>query len=185
MASDRTALTRDRILDTALAIVARDGLAALSMRRLGEEVGVEAMSLYHHVPSKAALLDGVHERILARVPPPPAHEHDWRRYAAHQAQALHATLCAHPGAIGLFVARPAATASSLARLDAYLDVLVRAGFSRPEAVQVVHVVMAFVVGHASWAVGPAHGEPPAAEFRFGLDALLTGLAARLRRSRTR
>src|ERR1043165_9533546 len=66
------ALSRERILDAALALLDRDGLEALSMRKLGEALGVEAMSLYNHVPNKAALLDGIHELILTSVPAPPA-----------------------------------------------------------------------------------------------------------------
>ncbi|MEO8452001.1 MAG: TetR family transcriptional regulator, partial [Gemmatimonadota bacterium] len=63
----KTALTRERILDAALAAVDRDGLEALTMRSLGRELGVEAMSLYHHFPNKARLLEGVVDRVLAEI----------------------------------------------------------------------------------------------------------------------
>jgi TetR/AcrR family transcriptional regulator, tetracycline repressor protein len=65
---ERTPLTRQRILETALALVDRDGLGALSMRRLGAALGVEAMSLYHHVPDKDAILDGLVELASGEVP---------------------------------------------------------------------------------------------------------------------
>ena len=59
----RKALTREAILDAAIEILDRDGMSGLSMRKLGTAVGVEAMSLYNHVPNKDALLDGIHERM--------------------------------------------------------------------------------------------------------------------------
>ena len=185
-------LSRERILEAALDILDREGLAALSMRRLGESLGVEAMSLYNHVPNKAALLDGIQERILGRVEAPPK-ARDWRAFARHQARALHRALCAHPNAISLF-ARPAGTAAVFSRLDTYLGVLKKAGFAPLEALYVVQIVLSFVVGHAMWTVGaahPSHALPagkvveetaryvhlydPEDELEMGLDALLRGL----------
>lgn len=145
-------LSRERVLDAALAVLDREGLEALSMRRLGAELGVEAMSLYRYVPSKSALLDGLHERILAEVTPPPA-ARTWRGYVRHQAKALRRALLAHPNAVPLFATRPAATAASLERLDAHLGVLREAGFSPLEALHVVQCVSALVVGHALWTTG--------------------------------
>jgi AcrR family transcriptional regulator len=68
--ANRPSLTRERIESEALALIERDGLDALSMRRLGQTLGVEAMSLYHHFPSKAHLLDALVDRVLASVPIP-------------------------------------------------------------------------------------------------------------------
>ena len=65
--AERVALTRDRVLDAATGLADRDGLDALTMRRLADDVGVEAMSLYHHVPNKDAILDGVVERCFAEI----------------------------------------------------------------------------------------------------------------------
>ena len=64
----RQPLSRERILRSALAIADREGLEALSMRRIGEALGVEAMSLYNHIPNKAAILDGIFETVLAELP---------------------------------------------------------------------------------------------------------------------
>ena len=170
-------LSRERILAAALELLDREGLAALSMRKLGDVLGVEAMSLYNHVPNKAALLDGIHESILARVARPPRTK-DWRAYARHQARALHETLCAHPNAITLFATRPASTSASFARLEQYLEMLVEAGFTPADALHIVQIVMAFVVGHAMWTVGTSPDGKPDAESRreleLGLDAFLRG-----------
>ena len=105
----RKPLTREAILDAAIVILDRDGMAGLSMRKLGAAVGVEAMSLYNHVPNKEALLDGIHERILLSLETP-AHARTWQAFVRHQALALHRALLAHPNAIPLFATRPAATA---------------------------------------------------------------------------
>jgi AcrR family transcriptional regulator len=69
--SAAAALSRDRIVAEAQALTAADGLAALSTRRLAERLGVEAMSIYHHFPSKQHLLDALVDHALASVPPPP------------------------------------------------------------------------------------------------------------------
>ncbi|MBW8485948.1 TetR/AcrR family transcriptional regulator [Actinomadura parmotrematis] len=63
----RVPLSRRRVLRAAVAIADRDGLGALTMRRLAQELGVEAMSLYHHVASKEAVLDGVAELVLGEI----------------------------------------------------------------------------------------------------------------------
>ena len=72
-----TGLSRDRIAAAALALVDREGLTALSTRRLGDELGCEAMSIYHHFPSKAHLMDALLDLMLAEARVPAAHEEDW------------------------------------------------------------------------------------------------------------
>src|SRR5262249_19646179 len=145
----RQPLTRDAILDAALELLDRHGMDGLSMRRLGTALGVEAMSLYHHIPNKAALLDGIHERILLSLDPP-THARTWQSYARHQAHALHRALLAHPHAIPLFATRPASTQAAIERLDRYLEVLLRAGFNAVQALSIVQLVAQLVVGHAMW-----------------------------------
>ena len=198
----REPLSRERILRAALEVVDREGLEALSMRRVGAELGVEAMSLYNHVPNKAALLDGLHERVLEEMERPRA-VRTWTAYARHQAKALRHVLSAHPNAAALFATRPASTIAALARLDEHLGVLREAGFTPLEALELVQNVSSFVVGHTLRTVGahlPSATTPPdyaaldpdcfenvrevaavldrhapEREFERGLDALLAGL----------
>jgi AcrR family transcriptional regulator len=189
----RLPLTRDAILDAALALLDRHGLAGLSMRRLGAALGVEAMSLYNHVPSKDALLDGLHERILVALEAPPPQARHWQAFARHQAHALHRALLAHPHAIPLFATRPAATPAAVARLDRYLAVLLEAGFKPLDALSVVQLMAQLVVGHAMWTTSvtetlldvaaPPHVQQvervidrwdPDRELELGIDALLHG-----------
>ena len=185
-------LSRDAILDAAIGLLDRDGLAALSMRKLGAALGVEAMSLYNHVPSKDSLLDGIHERILLSLDPP-ASARSWQAFVRHQANALHRALLAHPNAIPLFATRPAATPAAIERLDRYLEVLLRAGFKPLDALSVIQLVAQLVVGHAMWTTSvdmaiidddaPKHVQQvvrviqkwdPDRELELGIDALLHG-----------
>jgi AcrR family transcriptional regulator len=184
----RKALTREVILDAAIEILDRDGMAGLSMRKLGSAVGVEAMSLYNHVPNKEALLDGIHERILLSLESP-AHTRTWQGFVRHQALALHRALQAHPNAIPLFATRPASTNASMGRLIRYIEVLERGGFSANHALSIVQLVAQLVVGHAMWTTGvdivtepttPKHITrvlekwDPDRELELGIDALIHG-----------
>jgi AcrR family transcriptional regulator len=190
--------------------VDREGLEAISMRRIGEELGVEAMSLYNHVAGKAAILDGVFELVLGEMPPA-RRSSSWQAALRARARALRATLHAHPHALPLFAARRAATPGSIAHLEAGLEVLRAAGFSARDALGAVQVLLAFVVGHTLQAHAPAQaGEaarPPYEqlserefprvremarlldadghdvdrEFELGLEAMLAGLGRHARR----
>jgi TetR/AcrR family transcriptional regulator, tetracycline repressor protein len=99
----RTPLTRERIVRAALALVDEAGLGALTMRRLGAELGVEAMSLYKHVAGKEAILDGIRELLIAEfaatLPPGPAT--GWRDDLARFARAYRSVGRAHPEAFAL------------------------------------------------------------------------------------
>lgn len=171
----KTPLDREAILDAALAILDRDGLEGLSMRKLGAEVGVEAMSLYNHVPNKDALLDGIHERILMALELPSART--WQALLRHQARALHRVLHAHPHAIPLFATRPAATPAAVAQLERYLHVLVKAGFPEATAISVIQLVAQLVVGHAMWTTSvEVLGIDADEELELGIEALIHGFA---------
>src|SRR5262245_45363112 len=99
--ADPIPLSRERVCREALALVDEEGLEALSMRRLGARLGVEAMSLYRHVRNKADLLDALHVAVLADIAPepPPAvdgDEPEWRLLLGGMARALRAALLRHP-----------------------------------------------------------------------------------------
>src|SRR5690606_27337319 len=105
----RAGLTREAILDAALELADREGLKALSMRRLGAALGVEAMALYHHVDGKEALFDGLVEHVFAQTSARPSSRRDWREWARAYAEELRSTLSAHPNVLPLVVSRPAQT----------------------------------------------------------------------------
>ncbi len=204
----RAPLSRERILRAALALVDREGLEAISMRRIGEELGVEAMSLYNHVGGKAAILDGIFELVLAEMPPA-RRASSWQAALRGRARALRAALRAHPHALPIFATRPAVTPASLAHVEAVLEVLRSAGFSASDALSAMQVLVAYVVGHTVAAHAPerpGEGADPAyarlseeafprvremarlladhdveREFELGVEALLVGLARHARR----
>jgi TetR/AcrR family transcriptional regulator, tetracycline repressor protein len=178
-------LTRDRVCREALALVDEEGLEALSMRRLGARLGVEAMSVYRHVRDKADLLDALHAAVLGDLDAEVSHEGDWRALLGGLAEGLRRTLLRHPKLIPLFATRPVRAAEALVPIVRAWAALERAGFAPDDARKAIIVVGVFTLGHT---LGEANGEPAphlgvpnqpgAAEFDFGLGAMLDGIAAR-------
>lgn len=167
----REALSRPRVLAAALAIVDREGLDAISMRRLGEELGVEAMSLYNHVANKADLLDGVFEAVLSELPPP-RRTSSWSSALRGGARGLRAVLRAHPAVIPLFATRPAVVPGSLAHVEAALSSLRAAGFSVHDSLSIFQIVVAYVVGHTAQGHAPHRTEKRSSPAHADLDAKL-------------
>ncbi len=125
---ERPPLSRERALAVALALADQGGLEQLTMRRLAEELGVEAMSLYHHVPNKDAILDGMVDLVFAEIEPPsPAL--DWRTAMRRRAGSVRAVLLRHPWAIRLMESRVTPGPDTLAHHDAVLGCLRAGGFS--------------------------------------------------------
>lgn len=204
--AERTPLSRDRIVATALRLIDERGLAQLSMRRLGAELGVEAMSLYKHVASKDALLDGVRELLLAELGDAPGGGEDWTAELLAFARRYRALGRAHPEAFSL-LARGAdrAYVAGRASAEAGLQSLLAAGFDQETAAYALRSVVRFVLGFslidmagedAPAPLPPSELEALAQEqpmvaglmrslgagtedplFEFGLQALITGIAA--------
>jgi AcrR family transcriptional regulator len=184
-------LSRAEVCQEALALVDEEGLAALSMRRLGARLGVEAMSLYNHVRDKADLLDALHAAVLGELAPARA-DGDWRALLTAQAGALRDALAAHPKLVPVIATRPVRAPESQATIARAHAALCAAGFSPRDAERAIHAVGVFTLGHALSESGGdslADGaSPPRArqdEFRFGLTALLDGLSQRARPRRRR
>ncbi|WP_031470426.1 TetR/AcrR family transcriptional regulator C-terminal domain-containing protein [Sciscionella sediminilitoris] len=165
---ERAGLSRTGILDAALRIVDEQGLPALTMRRLATALGVEAMTLYHHVPGKDALLDGLVERVcapLAEAVPrhPPA---EWARALHEYACALRTTLLAHPALIGLVAERPASTPALLRAVEQGLGLLRAADFPLGTALHLVNALTSFVLGHTRSEVATAELTGPGSRTRL-------------------
>src|SRR5688500_19101550 len=103
-ATPRTPLSRDRVLRAAVALAEQHGLEALTMRRLGQELGVEAMSLYRYVANKDDLLDGMVDAVFGEIELPP-HDTDWRTAMRRRAISVRAALTRHPSATPLMPPR--------------------------------------------------------------------------------
>jgi AcrR family transcriptional regulator len=148
-------LRADRILDAAIALADGAGLEALSMRRLGQALGVEAMSLYNHVANKDAILDGMVARVLAQVELP-TEGGDWEEELRRCAVSLHEALRQHPWACSLVMAPasgPEALAARLRYIDAVLRTLREAGFSPEQAYHAYHAIDGHTVGFTMWELG--------------------------------
>lgn len=150
-------LSRDKILATAVRLADRDGLEAVTMRRLGQALGVEAMSLYKHVANKDAILDGLLERVLAEVELPRPGS-DWEAELRRAARSMHDALARHPWACGLVMA-PASSPNALEARIRYIEALLRtlreAGFTPAQAYYGYHALDSHAVGFAMWELGHA------------------------------
>jgi len=144
----RPRLTRDKVLRAALEFVDANGLAALSMHKLGAGLGVQGMSLYSHVASKDALLDGIVEAMTAEAEMPPADGADWRDALRHLAREIRAIIGRHPAAAPLLVSRPVMPTRRLEQVDAYVRLLMRAGFTEDRAMDVLRTVYVYAHGYA-------------------------------------
>ncbi|MFD8561097.1 TetR/AcrR family transcriptional regulator C-terminal domain-containing protein [Streptosporangium canum] len=152
-------LTRQAILQAALALADREGLKALSMRRVGQELGVEAMSLYQHVANKDAMLDGLVEQIFTQAAPPLAEAASWQEGLREYAYALLRVLLAHPNIITLVVSRPAITPQNHRIMENALHTLQAAGLPPERALDMLYAVTGFVVGHVAILAAGRHDGP--------------------------
>jgi AcrR family transcriptional regulator len=160
----KTPLTRDVFVRAALGIVDREGLDALSMRRLGAEVGVDPMAAYRHFPNKDALLDGVVEAVISEVDLTVDGSAPWREQITALARSYRAALLAHPAVAPLAASRPLGTPGSLRLTERSLEVLEDAGVGRHAAILAVNVMGIFVNGVVLVETGGGRPAPsPAAQ----------------------
>ncbi|MER7582366.1 TetR/AcrR family transcriptional regulator [Kitasatospora sp. NPDC097691] len=143
----RETLTRRRVLEAAVELADAGGLETLSMRKLGQAVGVEAMSLYNHVANKEDLLDGMVDLVFDEVELPVPGD-DWRRAMRQRAISVRLALSRHRWAIGLMESRATPGPATLRHHDAVLGCLRRGGFSLALTAHAVSVLDSYVYGFA-------------------------------------
>lgn len=173
----RVPLSRTRVLEAALKVVDDEGLDALTMRRLGEELEADPMSVYRHVDGKDALLDGLAETMWAEVPKPPGQE--WPDDLRALARSVRGVIHRHHGAAPLMIRR-FLNRSALEVSHSYLEVLRRAGFHDSRAAEVLRSVVSFSVGYGLQEVSllavpgtpPGQGEGAGREFLVALGQSL-------------
>jgi AcrR family transcriptional regulator len=170
------AYTRDDICTAALALVDEEGLEALSMRRLGARLGIEAMSLYHHVRDKADLLDALHAAVLGKLEPEGVKGDAWRPLLGGLARALRSALLRHPNVVPLFVQGSVRAPEAMGVLERVRHVMSDAGFAESDIVNAIHVVGMFTIGHVIFETSNRDKPGRDVTFRFGLEALLDGVA---------
>jgi TetR/AcrR family transcriptional regulator, tetracycline repressor protein len=150
-------MSRDRVLTQALRIVDEHGLQRLTMRRLGAELGVDPMTVYHHVPDKSALFDGLVERVYSEVELPPR-TGDWEQDLRDQVRALRRTFLAHANAVPLLGTRPPITEPAFELVEAATALLLDAGLSEQQAADGVDCAARLVIGHTLTQAGEPPGE---------------------------
>ena len=143
----RTPLTRERVLQAALALADDSGIESLTMRKLGEAVGVEAMSLYNHVAGKADLLDGLIDLVFSEIELPRAAD-SWQTAMRKRAIAIRAALSRHRWAIGLMESRKSPGPATLRHHDAVLGCLRNAGFPVELAAHAYSALDSYIYGFA-------------------------------------
>jgi AcrR family transcriptional regulator len=202
----RRPLNRDLILDGAVALIEREGDGALTMRRLGTTLGVEAMAIYHHFASRDELIGALGDRLLE-----PLHRlelgEEWREACRRYARALRQLALAQPSTFRLLGLQPLDSAFSLRPVERLLWVLVGQGFAPANALAIYRATVSYARGYAlaevtgftvdaarpagrrrlaalphnefpvlSGRIEELSGVDPDAAYELGLDALLVGLA---------
>ena len=142
----RKPLTRERVLRAAVALADRHGVDALTMRRLGGKLGVEAMALYKHVANKDEILDGIAELVVGEIEIP-APGSEWRTAMRQRAISARRVLKRHPWAIGLMESRGSSGPATLRYVEAVLATLRDGGFSVEMATHAFWLLDSYVYGH--------------------------------------
>lgn len=197
-------LDRERIAATAVRLVDRDGLEKFGIRRLAKELGVDPMSIYHHVKGKAALLDAMSEAVLAEITVAAGAADGWEKIARDTAHGYRDMAYGHPRLFPLLVTRAQTSPVALAALERLVTAMRRAGLPDRVVADTPGVLFGFLNGHllARTSAEPRDGEPApvpridaaahptmaavlplladfgtVAEFDRMLDAVLAGLRA--------
>lgn len=167
----RPALSRERIASTALGLIDANGLSGLSMRKLGAELGVEAMSLYHYVKNKDDLLDAVADHLYGVIDLPVSVDpKDWEQAIRLGLRAFHRVLLEHDAALELFASREVRSAQSMGVLHWAHERFVAVGLSIEEAHKALHMALSFVMGHAASERSDALPVEPSADVSPELSA---------------
>ena len=147
----RMPLSRDRILQAALELADAEGVESLTMRRLGDELGFEAMSLYRHVANKGDLLDGMLDVVLAEWEAPDAGDH-WAPAIRTSAKSVHDALRRHRWAAQLLMSGSHIRPARLQYMDSLLASLREAGFDADTTYSVYHLLDGYIFGFTLWEI---------------------------------
>jgi AcrR family transcriptional regulator len=141
----RTPLTRDRVRRAAIDLADREGYEALSMRRLGQELGVDAMALYRHVRNRDDLLDGLIEVILGEIDVAEG-ERDWKSALREQVMAARRVMLSHPWARRMLDERDTAGEVFIGYVESVLTIVHGGGFSIDLAHHALHILGSRILG---------------------------------------
>jgi AcrR family transcriptional regulator len=144
-AERRTQLTRERVVAGAVELADRDGIESISMRRLAQELEVEAMSLYTHVRNKNDLLDGMVDAVISEIPMS-AEGVDWKTSLRQMALAARTVVLRHPWAPRIIEARSEPGLAAMRYINAVLGVLREGGFSIAQTHHALHILGSRLLG---------------------------------------
>ena len=145
--SARPRLTAERVLDGAVALADEIGIDAFTIRKLADVLDVKPMTIYHHLPNKEAIIDGMVDRVFAEIDLPPA-DLDWKDAIRHRTASAREALARHPWATPLMDSRTSPGPATLTHHDAVLGCLRRAGFSWAMTGHAYALVDAYLYGFA-------------------------------------
>ena len=174
----KSRLSRELVLSAALNLVDAEGLEALTMRRLGQKLGRDPMTLYRYAANRAAVLDGVTELVLNQLPAVPDGP-DWQAQLRRIAHNFRRVALQHPNVVPLLVTAPLSTPlglrphGTLRPVENILSLLANAGFPAADALHVYRAYYGYLYGHIlnelqEWVVDPDENE---ALLRLGLNNL--------------
>lgn len=151
-------LSRDTLIKAALKIVDREGLASLSMRKLGAELKVDPMAAYRHLPNKEALLDGVVEAVISEIDLNVDRGLPWENQLRELIEADMRAMLAHPNVLPLIAQRPLTTPGSLRLVERALEILDAASIPRHEALLAINA-MGFLITSQAVAMSASAANP--------------------------
>jgi AcrR family transcriptional regulator len=169
----RPALNREKVLRAAIAIADRDGIEGLSMRKLGEELNVEAMSIYNYIANKEELLDAMCDFIVSLFDSPDINI-EWKEALRRSSLSAQKILWEHPWACGLSMSRPNIGSASLMYAETTMGVLRRAGFSTQLTHHALHALDNHLYGSTLQEIG----------FKLGMESFGPEVAAIYMQQRT-
>lgn len=148
----REPVTKERIFSAALALIDSEGVEALTMRRLAKDLGVEAMALYHHVPNKEAIYDGVVELAVVNAGHMEITE-DWMTNLVNGAELFRYAIGEHPRVMPLITNRTLKASPLLGMIEGPLAMLTQGGFEGQALIDAYHAYLAYLFGWSLLAVG--------------------------------
>jgi AcrR family transcriptional regulator len=179
----RVPLSRERVLDAAIALADEGGIESLTMRKLAQALGVEAMSLYNHVANKGDLVHAIVDRVVGEIELPAGG--DWERAIRTCARSAHDAFLRHPWACSLAMAPgaiPTAPTARMRYIEWLLGTLREAGFSADLTYHAYHALDSHILGFTLWQLGHAIptedmealaatflGSLPADEYRYLIE----------------
>ena len=169
----RNTLSRDAIVDAALALIDTDGLNAVTMPKLAQRLGVGTMSLYRHVHDKDDLIDAVAERVMRDIPVPDGAPDDWQGRVVGYLRALRDAAIAHPALSRILADRGLTVGPVFDQLEELHAILTRAGFADTDAVRTFYTLLTYVFGFVIWELPRTHQQPASAYTATWNDAIDT------------